>query len=55
MPPYTWLMNGRPAAIASPLTEARLPGMAGMSEISVTDALGRTQRVRLRMTRPLGG
>jgi len=55
VPPYTWLMNGRPAAIASPLTEARLPGLAGMSEISVTDALGRTQRVRLRMTRPLGG
>lgn len=51
-PPYTWLLNGTPAAIAIPEPLARIPGLPGISEISVTDARGVTRRARLRMVAP---
>ena len=52
VPPYTWLLNGAPAAIATRDPVAQLPGSAGMSELSVTDATGTTRRARLRMFAP---
>ena len=52
VPPYTWLLNGAPAAIATRDMVAQLPGTPGMSELSVTDATGTTRRARLRMMTP---
>ncbi len=52
VPPYTWLLNGAPAAIATRDPVAQLPGGPGMSELSVTDATGTTRRARLRMIPP---
>lgn len=52
VPPYTWLLNGAPAAIATTGPVAQLPGTPGMSELSVTDANGTTRRARLRMIAP---
>ena len=52
VPPYTWLLNGAPAAIATTDPVAQLPGTPGMSELSVTDATGTTRRARLRMITP---
>ncbi|WBU54786.1 penicillin-binding protein 1C [Paracoccus sp. SCSIO 75233] len=52
VPPFTWLLNGRPAAIATPDSATQIPGSPGMSELSVTDATGATRRARLRLIRP---
>ncbi|MDO5643730.1 MAG: penicillin-binding transpeptidase domain-containing protein, partial [Paracoccus sp. (in: a-proteobacteria)] len=52
VPPYTWLLNGAPAVIATPGPETRITASPGISELSVTDSTGTTRRARLRMNRP---
>ncbi|NHF72790.1 penicillin-binding protein 1C [Paracoccus sp. 12-3] len=52
VPPYTWLLNGAPAVIATRDPVTRLTSSPGMSELSVTDAAGTTRRARLRMILP---
>ena len=52
VPPYTWLLNGAPAAIASPEPMTQITGTPGLSELTVTDSTGTTRRARLRMIRP---
>ncbi|MDO5606756.1 MAG: penicillin-binding protein 1C, partial [Paracoccus sp. (in: a-proteobacteria)] len=52
VPPYSWMLNGVPAIIATPQPVADLPAAPGLSELSVTDSAGMTQRARLRMIQP---
>lgn len=52
VPPYTWLLNGAPAAIATPEPMTVIEAVPGISELTVTDATGTTRRARLRMTHP---
>ncbi|MDO5705704.1 MAG: penicillin-binding protein 1C [Paracoccus sp. (in: a-proteobacteria)] len=52
VPPYTWLLNGAPVAIATPDPTAQIAIGAGVSDLSVTDAAGQTRRTSLRVTQP---
>ena len=52
VPPYTWLLNGAPAAIGSPAQMTEITAIPGISELTVTDSTGTTRRARLRMNRP---
>lgn len=52
VPPYTWLLNGAPAAVASPEVMTQIITAPGISELTVTDSTGTTRRARLRMIRP---
>lgn len=52
VPPYTWLVNGSPAAIATRDPITQIPGQSGISEITVTDSTGTTRRTRIRMSQP---
>lgn len=48
-PPYTWLANGAPVAIASPdpATEIDLPPGAGFVDLAVIDANGRSAAAQI--------
>ena len=52
VPPYTWLLNGAPAAIATPAPTAEIAVQPGLSDLSVTDAAGTTSRASLRAFQP---
>ncbi len=48
--PFTWLVDGAPAVLASPRPEALVPAPGpGFVTLSVIDALGRSARVQVRM------
>lgn len=50
--PYTWMLDGRPAAVAVADPAAELAALPGWASLSVVDSTGRTARSALQLLRP---